>query len=434
VISLLLFSLSGAVAFAPALASGTARRARFEPPNGQVYLGVSTHLITTGVDAWDRAAGVKTHPALYGRWTTPDGPFQPILDEVATRAGVTPIVHWNLPMDGGQITNGSRDAYIRTQVAAVKAYRKPVFVRLDWEMNAYWYTHWNLPAVTATQFIASWRHVVKLFANLTNVAFVWAPNIGEPSNEPMQRWYPGDGFVDWVGLDAYPQSEPASSLLGGRDNMNVFAQFAAAHHKPLMLAEWAPNLPHPDTPEPINLVFNWAAHYPRTVKALVYFDFVVGTRDFRLTSHPIGAAVFRKRTADHSHYLLSLDAAAPSTTTSTAPRSRGAPASPTQLIGIQSYTSVALSWRPSSNATSYAIQRDGDTVGNSNTTKYNDTGLANGVQHTWTVTARSPGGTSTPSAPFTITPGRWGTHDHPCTYGPNHKPCRYPSEGPAPQP
>src|SRR5690348_14817480 len=48
---------------------------RFAPKAGQVYLGVSTHGITDGVDGWDRAAGISGHPALYGRWTTPDGPF-----------------------------------------------------------------------------------------------------------------------------------------------------------------------------------------------------------------------------------------------------------------------------------------------------------------------------------------------------------------------
>ena len=300
--------------------------ARFEPRNGQTYLGVSTHLITTGVDGWDRMAGISTHPALYGRWTTPDGPFQPILDEVNSRQGITPIIHWNLPMDGGQITDGSHDAYVLAQAAVVKAYGQPVFVRLDWEMNAYWYKHWNPPAVTPTQFIASWRHVVALFnaQGVTNVAWVWAPNVNDLFSKTGQRyrtslWYPGDGVVDWIGLDAYPQSSTPATLLAGTDGMNQMAQFAAAHQKPMMLAEWAPNLPHPDSADPINLVLNWAERYPNTVKALVYFDYLVGTRDFRLSSHPVGAATLRARTANRCRYLLNLSAPSGCVTTSTRP-------------------------------------------------------------------------------------------------------------------
>jgi hypothetical protein len=51
-------------------------------------------------------------------------------------------------MDGGVITSGTQDAYITAQARAVEAYGRPVFVRLDWEMNAFWYPHWNLGAVT----------------------------------------------------------------------------------------------------------------------------------------------------------------------------------------------------------------------------------------------------------------------------------------------
>ena len=298
--------------------------ARFEPPSGETYLGVSTHLITTGVDNWDTQAGITSHPALYGRWTTPDGPVQPILDEANSRPGISPIIHWNLPFDAGQVTDGSKDSYLAAQADAVKAYAKPVFIRLDWEMNGYWYQHWNLVPVTPAQYIASWRHVVALFNahGVTNVAWVWAPNVGDYFSKTGQRyrtalWYPGDDVVDWVGLDAYPQSSTPSALLNGTDGMNQMAQFAAAHRKPMMLAEWAPNLPHPDTADPVNLVFDWAEHYPNTVKALVYFDFVVGTRDFRLSSHPVGAATFRARTANRCRYLL--DRSAPADCSSATP-------------------------------------------------------------------------------------------------------------------
>lgn len=291
--------------------AGPAISGKFSPPSGDIYLGVSTDW--DQMDKFDRYAGLPTGPAIYGRWTTPDGPFQPILDQTALRPGLTPMVTWNLPFVGGQVTDGSHDDYIRTQADAAKAFGKPVFVRLDWEMNAYWYPNWNMDPVKPDEYIASWRHVVAIFneEGATNVAFVWCPNVGDHFTKTGARvrtssWYPGDDVVDWAGLDAYPQSDPnPNNLLTETDGMNQMADFALAHGKPMMLAEWAPNTPHPDTADPINLVFDWATANP-AVQALVYFDFITQGRDFKLADHPVGAATYQARTSDKSKYLTTV--------------------------------------------------------------------------------------------------------------------------------
>ena len=309
--ALVAVGLAGALIFRGSTGSNVGTpspHAWFEPPVGDVYLGLSTERMDTGLKSWDSAAGIATHPALVGEWTTPDGPFAPILAAVISHPGITPVVHWNLPMQDGQITDGSRDAYIRAQVASVKAFRAPVFVRLDWEMNADWYPGWDLRAVNPVQYIAAWRHVVALFAGVPNVAFVWCPNVFDHTSPsgvrtPTSGWYPGDAYVSWVGLDAYPQSAPATVLLNGQDGMNQMARFAAAHHKPMMLAEWAPNTPYPDTAAPIDLVFDWAARYPATVKALLYFDFITQGKDYTLADHPVGAATFRARIVGKANFL-----------------------------------------------------------------------------------------------------------------------------------
>jgi beta-mannanase len=283
---------------------------KFSPPAGDIYLGVSTDW--DRLDKFDQVAGLPNGPAIYGRWTTPDGDFQPILDQVAQRPGLTPMVTWNLPLVAGQVTDGSHDAYITAQANEVKAFGKPVFIRLDWEMNAYWYPNWNLSPVTPAEYVASWRHVVDLFnqAGVTNAAFVWCPNVGDYFSTTGARtrtsaWYPGDDVVDWVGLDAYPQSNTPDNLLNETDGMNQMANFALAHGKPMMLAEWAPNTPHPDTADPINLVFNWA-QANSAVQALVYFDFITQGKDFTLADHPVGAATYQAWTTDKTKYLTNV--------------------------------------------------------------------------------------------------------------------------------
>jgi hypothetical protein len=285
--------------------------AKFEPADGTVYLGVSTDL--SRLDVFDQAAGITAHPAIYGQYTTPDGSMAPTLANAQTVPGMTPMVSWNLPLTGGGVAAGKQDAYLRRQADAVRAFGKPVFIRLDWEMNATWYPQWNVPAVSASAFIAAWRHVYDVFQseNATNAAFVWCVNVWQgPGKTEDSAWYPGDAYVDWIGVDGYPQSASADYLLNGPDGLNALARYAASRGKPLMLAEWAPQLPQPDTAAPVDLVLDWAAKYPDTVKALVYFDFIVGAKDYQLVDHGIGAAELRRRTQFDPNFLDTVDGAA----------------------------------------------------------------------------------------------------------------------------
>jgi hypothetical protein len=290
-------------------ARSTPAGAKFAPADGDVYLGVSTDIGRLG--AFDQAAGLTSseHPAIYDQYTTPDGSVAQILTNAKSRQAMAPMISWNLPMTGGQVTDGSRDAYLKAQAEAVKSYGSPVFVRLDWEMNATWYPGWNMPDVTPAQFIAGWRHVYDIFqsAGATNAAFVWCPNLWDgPGGLSPDTWYPGAAYVDWLGIDAYPQSAVASFILTGPGGLDDTVKFAEQQKKPLMVAEWAPALPQPDTTAAMDLIFDFAADYPNTVKALVYFDFNTNGRDYTLKDHPVGAAEFRKKVDGNSHFLLTL--------------------------------------------------------------------------------------------------------------------------------
>ena len=283
--------------------------AKYEPADGDVYLGVSTDI--GRLSAFDQAAGLtgSEHPAIYDQWTTPDGPVQPILANAKTRQGMAPMVSWNLPMTGGRVADGSQDAYLKAQAAAVKGFGGPVFIRLDWEMNASWYPDWNLPGVTPAAFIAAWRHVYDVFqaAGATNAAFVWCPTLWNgPGGLSPDTWYPGDAYVDWLGVDAYPQSAVQSFILTGPGGLDDTVKFAGQHKKPLMVAEWAPALPQPDTAAAMDLILDFAARNPKTVKALVYFDFDTNGKDYTLKDHPVGAVGFRKNVDGNPRFLLSL--------------------------------------------------------------------------------------------------------------------------------
>jgi beta-mannanase len=60
----------------------------------------------------------------------------------------------------------------------------------------------------AADFVKMWRHVWRVFhkQGVKNVLWVWSPNIQSKKHaaEPnLSEIYPGDKYVDWVGIDGY---------------------------------------------------------------------------------------------------------------------------------------------------------------------------------------------------------------------------------------
>ena len=299
---------------APQVPSQTAL---YEPPNGKTYIGVAVNL--ANLPAFNSATGVTTQPAIYNSFTGKDGDFQYQFTRLKSYPNITPSITWNVTFTKNSVTNGSRDAYIKAAAESAKAYGKPVFVRLNWEMNGFWSSNYDRTGgVTPAQYVASWRYIYNIFkATAPNVAFVWAPNGGMPKSDelgipklPLSNWYPGDSYADWIGFSAYPEySSPASNVLTKPEGLNYIAEYAASHGKPLMLAEWARGtLTQPfsaDTSVPVDLIFGWANSYPNTVKALVYFDNIDG-RDHVLETHPIAAAAYRSYTVGNPKYLYNI--------------------------------------------------------------------------------------------------------------------------------
>jgi Glycosyl hydrolase family 26 len=271
------------------------------PGPGKFYLGVYSS--PANLPAFDSAAAVS-RPAIFGGYSGVDGNVKGVLANASTASGSIPMVSWKVDFSGNKVISGSDDTYLRAQAAAIKAYGKPVFVRLDWEMNGSWYV-WGSGHVTPSAYVASWRYIWTLFhkEGVANAAFVWCPNVGELNQKSSELWYPGNGYVDWIGLDAYPDpSDPsaATKMLTGPDGLDAMADFAAAQRKPFMLAEWGPQVVNARAPQVFDLVFAWAASHPATVKALVYFD----SRNDILTLDPAGAAEYRKLIREHRASLF----------------------------------------------------------------------------------------------------------------------------------
>jgi hypothetical protein len=104
-----------------------------------------------------------------------------------------------------QIAAGDSDAYITRFATSVRALNLPIALSFGHEMNGNWYP-WGTQASSAADFVAAWRHVHDLFvkAGATNVIWIWDPNDMYPvPNVKLQPLYPGDGYVDWIGVTGY---------------------------------------------------------------------------------------------------------------------------------------------------------------------------------------------------------------------------------------
>jgi hypothetical protein len=274
------------------------------PAKGQLYIGVDAAPVT--VSRFTQQVGIA-QPAVLGGYVSRGGQVNGVLAEVRNLPGTAPMVSWAVDFTK-TLSDGSQDAYLEQQAGVVAAYSKPVFIRLDWEMNSTWQDGWSEPEVSPAQYIAAWRHVVEVFhrSGAVNAAFVWCPNVGRWNDDPFTAWYPGDSFVDWIGADAYPHQSGGANVLTEAGGLNQMARFAGAHNRPMMLAEWGVTSPDPDTAWLFDLVFEWADKYPQTVKALIYFDYVGTSGDHLLVDHPNGAAEFKYLIAEHSGALTSM--------------------------------------------------------------------------------------------------------------------------------
>jgi len=110
---------------------------------------------------------------------------------------------------------------------------------LGWEMNGVTFTHRCHPA--PDRWRAYFRRIVGVMrkAKGQRFRFDFAPNRGRDA-VPWTSCYPGDAYVDVIGMDAYDQPSGASFREQRDEPYGLSAQvaFAKAHGKPVSYPEW----------------------------------------------------------------------------------------------------------------------------------------------------------------------------------------------------
>lgn len=232
--------------------------------------------------------------------------FTTMLSGLAT-GGRIPLVTWEAwensvgaPLP--DIISGTYDSMITTRARSAKSFGQKFFLRWGHEMNGNWYP-WDganngANAAATTTFISAYRHIHDLFvaAGATNALWVFCPNVDSVPNESWNQWqnyYPGDGYVDWMGFDGYNwgtvqttstwQSFPT---IAGR----IYSSLATKG-KPIMIPETASAELGGDKAAWIaGILPSLKAMFPG-VKALVWFQMNKET-DWRIDSSAASQAAF----------------------------------------------------------------------------------------------------------------------------------------------
>jgi hypothetical protein len=146
------------------------------------------------------------------------------------------------------IATGRYDTDIVNFAKAVKSELSPyghILIRPFWEFN-YTGSEWNDVHYgdNPAEFIRAWRHVVDIFRSngVGNVKWVWNP-IRVASNQAQNpvSYYPGSGYVDWIGIDAYPKHtwltlQQLATTSSGGSSFDWYDTFKS-YGKPLMFGE-----------------------------------------------------------------------------------------------------------------------------------------------------------------------------------------------------
>jgi hypothetical protein len=218
------------------------------------------------VTSFAQAAGRS--PNLVGYYSGWAEPFELSWAGTLRNHGNIPFVQID-PTDASipAIANGTYDDYLRSYANSVRNFGSPVVIGFGHEMNADWYT-WGYKHVSPATFIAAWQHLVTVFRKqgADNVTWLWTVEADGPHTGPVQNWWPGAGYVTWVGVDGYyyRPTDTFATVFG-----RTIDQVQRFTHAPVLLSETAVGPSAGQFPKIQDLFHGMAAD---NTLGLVWFD------------------------------------------------------------------------------------------------------------------------------------------------------------------
>ena len=291
-----------------------ARSASLFPPPGKKFIGIMTNggaYDFTQLDRFTRAVGQQPSVYEFPQGWAVNQFNRAAIDQVAER-GMLPLISWEpwnyqrqskiASLSGDQpayslshIINGGYDGYIRSWAEGVKSLPYTIAIRFAHEMNGNWYP-WGVftNGNSVGEYAPAWRHVHDIFTRIgaKNVIWVWSPNVVWNTSTNLAELYPGNSYVDWIGLSGY-YGTPGALRYESFDTIfaQTIAELRTFTSKPLVITETgATNVS--------GLMARWITQMFRQLPAhtdiigVIWFE-AFKVVDWQVTDYPAAAAAFR---------------------------------------------------------------------------------------------------------------------------------------------
>lgn len=194
-----------------------------------------------------------------------------------------------------EIPAGSLDSYLTEFASDITTYSYPVTIRFGHEMNGNWYPWGNRPE----EYKEAYRHVVDLFRNLgvSNVTWMWcinSENVPNSSIAQVSHYYPGDSYVDVIGLDGYNFGTASGGIWREFDDIfgSSYRYISNSYNKPIVIAEVASSEFGGSKPDWITRMHKaLETKYPK-IDEIVWFN-LLKEADWRIESTDASLASFK---------------------------------------------------------------------------------------------------------------------------------------------
>ena len=269
---------------------------------GRKLLGVAPDGVKTDLASLNSFSGsIGRQPSVVEFYQGFTEPFDSVVAAGARGTGALPLDSWG-PTGAslGDIASGRDDGYITSFADQVKDYGGLIALTVGHEMNAPWSSWWGGGPVQAPVFVAAWQRIHDIFQNrgALNVIWVWTVNIEAGGAVWPGPYYPGDGYVDWIGVDGYfHQGLPTTfdALFGP-----TLDDLRAHYTQPILVVETGA-LNTPLRPAEIQSAFDAVLDAPDLI-GFIWFDYDLQTTegvDWHLDDDHASLAVYRRdATAD----------------------------------------------------------------------------------------------------------------------------------------
>jgi Glycosyl hydrolase family 26 len=193
----------------------------------------------------------------------------------------------------GQIAAGHENRWLTAYARAVAALHAPVIMSFAPEANGTWYS-WGYPHASPAAFVGAWRDVVSAFraAGATRVRWAWIMNVNFVGSENIANLWPGNAWVNILGLDGYFTDRGTFQTLFGP----TIVSMRSLSSDPLLVTETAA-APSVGKLPMLRQIINGVAQYG--LAGFVWFDVRqsggVTRQNWQLEADPPALTLFGKR-------------------------------------------------------------------------------------------------------------------------------------------